>query len=120
QATPPASGPTDPGQDSNIASVDGGSHPSERRRPHPHLTVDGMPHERQPKISAGPEAPEKAPPGAAPVRTLGDTDQHDDQSALAAGRAGLAGGPTAPSPWGLSLGLSSAPFKLPPLSPLPS
>ncbi len=42
QATPPASGPTDPGQDSNIASVDGGSHPSERRRPHPHLTVDGM------------------------------------------------------------------------------
>lgn len=45
QATPPASGPTDPGQDSNIASVDGGSHPSERRRPHPHLTVDGMLHE---------------------------------------------------------------------------
>ena len=57
QATPPASGPTDPGQDSNIASVDGGSHPSERRRPHPHLTVDGMPHE--PPFWSGGANPER-------------------------------------------------------------
>ena len=51
--------------------------------------------------------------GRAPASAFGT------KSALA-GRTGLAGGPTAPSPWvGLSLGLSSAPFNLPSLFPLP-
>ena len=44
QTTPPAQRSTNPGQDSNIASVDGGSHPKRAVPPTSHLTVDGKPH----------------------------------------------------------------------------